>query len=133
VPFKARAIYSILCWLFFSFEYLLKCLYVCSMKQTKRQFSATKLQKVAKILNTIAHPVKLEILEILEAKESLNVSTICESIEASCEISMMSHHLAKMKDNGILVSEKKGKQVFYSIKDRHILNIFDCMEKCDLG
>ena len=102
------------------------------MKQTKRKFSAAKLQKVAKILKTIAHPVKLEILEILEFEEHLDVSTLCERIGSQCEISMMSHHLSKMKDNGILVSEKRGKQVFYSIADRHLLNIFDCMENCDL-
>ncbi|MFK7813044.1 MAG: ArsR/SmtB family transcription factor [Maribacter sp.] len=102
------------------------------MKQTKRKFSAAKLQKVAKILKTIAHPVKLEILEILEFEEPLDVSTLRERIGSQCEISMMSHHLSKMKDNGILVSEKRGKQVFYSIADRHLLNIFDCMENCDL-
>ena len=101
-------------------------------KDTKRQFSVDKLQKVAKILKTIAHPVKLEILEVLEAEEPLDVTTICERIGAACEISMMSHHLSKMKDNGILVSDKVGKQVFYRIADRHILNIFDCMERCEL-
>ncbi len=101
------------------------------MKGTKRNFSLEKLQKVAKVLKTIAHPVKLEILELLESEEPLDVSTICSSIGSDCEISMMSHHLAKMKDNGILISEKIGKQVFYSIADRHLLKIFDCMEKCD--
>ena len=103
------------------------------IKETKRQLSISKLQKVAKILKTIAHPVKLEILEVLEFKEPLDVTTICNKIGLECEISMMSHHLSKMKDNGILVSEKRGKQVFYSIADRHLLNIFDCMENCDLG
>ncbi|MDA7502072.1 metalloregulator ArsR/SmtB family transcription factor [Chitinophagales bacterium] len=102
------------------------------MKQTKRQFSVEKLQTVAKILKTIAHPVKLEILEVLEAEEPLDVGTICSRIDSVCEISMMSHHLAKMRDNGILISEKKGKQVFYQIADRHLLNIFDCMEGCEL-
>ncbi len=101
------------------------------MKLTKRKFSANKLQGIAKILKTIAHPVKLEILEVLETEEPLDVSTICNRIGAECEISMMSHHLAKMKDNGIVVSEKKGKQVFYRIADRKVLQIFDCMEKCD--
>ena len=100
------------------------------MKVSKRNFSSEKLQAVAKIFKTIAHPVKLEILEVLEAEEPLDVSTICERIGATCEISMMSHHLAKLKDNGILVSEKSGKQVFYRIADRHILSLFDCMEKC---
>lgn len=102
------------------------------MKETQRQFSVVTLQKVAKVLKTISHPVKLEILEILESHEPLDVSTICQKIGADCEISMMSHHLAKMKDNDILVSEKKGKQVFYRIADRHILNIFDCLEGCEL-
>lgn len=102
------------------------------MKSTKRGFSAGDLEKVAKILKTIAHPVKLEILEILESEEPLDVSTICSKIGAECEISMMSHHLAKMKDNGIVVSEKKGKQVFYRIADRSLLSIFDCMESCKL-
>ena len=102
------------------------------MKLTKRKFSITKLQKVAKILKTISHPVKLEILEILESDEPLDVSTICSRISNECEISMMSHHLSKMKDNGILISDKKGKQVFYSIADRNILKIFECMENCKL-
>lgn len=102
------------------------------MKMTKRKLSSEKLQAVAKILKTIGHPVKLEILEVLEQEEPLDVSTICDRIGAQCEFSMMSHHLAKLKDNGILKSEKKGKQVFYSIADRHLLKIFDCMESCDL-
>ena len=102
------------------------------MKSTKRQFSILKVQLVAKILKTISHPVKLEILEILESNEPLDVGSICAKIGIGCEISMMSHHLSKMKDNGVLVSEKKGKQVFYSIADRKLLSIFDCMESCDL-
>jgi len=102
------------------------------MKVTKRKLSSSKLQAVAKILKTIAHPVKLEILEVLETEEPLDVSTICARIGAECEISMMSHHLAKLKDNGIVTSEKIGKQVYYKIANRQILKIFDCMESCDL-
>lgn len=102
------------------------------MKTTQRNFSIQKIEKVAKVLKTIAHPVKLQILEVLEEEEPLDVSSICNRIGLECEISMMSHHLAKLKDNGILTSEKKGKQVFYSIADRSILKIFDCMENCDL-
>lgn len=97
------------------------------MKVAQRKFSPTKLQAAAKILKTIAHPVKLEILQVLEAEEPLDVSTICQRIGANCEISMMSHHLNKMKDNGIVLSEKNGKQVYYRLADRSILKIFDCM------
>ena len=99
------------------------------MKNTIRGFSIEKLEKVAKMLKIIAHPVKLEILEVLETEEPLDVSTICKRISINCEISMMSHHLSKMRDNGIVSSKKQGKQVFYSISNRQILNIFDCMQK----
>lgn len=100
------------------------------MKETKRKFSLENLQAVAKVLKIIGHPTRLEILEILEEEEPLDVGTICSRLGSPCETSMMSHHLAKMKDNGILTSEKAGKQVYYKIADRHILNIFDCMGNC---
>ena len=52
------------------------------MKLTKRKFSTEKLESVAKLFKTIAHPVKLEILEVLETEEPLDVSTICKRIGA---------------------------------------------------
>jgi ArsR family transcriptional regulator len=83
---------------------------------------------LAKIFKTVAHPVKLEILEVLESHEPMDVSSLCAEIGAECQISMMSQHLAKMKDNGILQSEKKGKQVFYRIADRRLLRVLDELE-----
>lgn len=97
----------------------------------KRNFSIARLQKVASILKIIAHPVRLEILEALEVEQRLSVREIQDRIESPVEQSMLSHHLIKMKDNGILHSEKIGKQIFYSITEKQILSIFDCMEKCD--
>ena len=79
-------------------------------------------------LKTISHPVRLEILETLEMEEPLAVSTIRARIKAQVEQSMLSHHLIKMKDNGILISYKKGKHIFYSIADRQVLRIFDCID-----
>ena len=103
------------------------------MKNTKRNFSPKSLEKVARILKTISHPVKLEILEVLENEEPLDVSTICNKIVIDCEASMMSHHLSKMKDNGILESEKRGKNVYYRIANRNLLKIFDCIESSNIN
>lgn len=103
------------------------------MNYKQAVLSKDKLQSAAKILKVIAHPVKLEILQLLgSATKPMDVTSLCEHIGAECEISMMSHHLAKMKDNGILISEKKGKQVFYSIKDNSILKLFKCLDQSDL-
>ena len=94
--------------------------------------SREKLQVGARLLKVLAHPVKLEILQILGNTDRMDVSTLCEQIGAECEISMMSHHLAKMKDNGVLRSEKIGKQVFYSITDKSLLKLLSCLDQCDL-
>lgn len=101
--------------------------------KTKRNLSFEKLTAVANILKTISHPVRLEILEILEHEEPLSVSSIRERIQIEVEQSMLSHHLIKMKDKGILSSTKQGKHIFYSIIDRQVLKIFDCMENCSIG
>lgn len=39
--------------------------------------------------------------------------------------SSISHQLNKMKTAGVVKCERNGKQVFYSLDDNHILDIFD--------
>lgn len=101
------------------------------MKGTTTTPTQAQLERAAKVLKTIAHPVKLEILSILAEEEPMDVSSLCAHVGMGCQISMMSHHLAKMKDNGVLLSEKQGKQVFYRIANRNLLNLFNCIENCD--
>ncbi len=101
------------------------------MKKTRRNLDFEHLETVAHILKTISHPVRLQVLEILEEEEPLTVSVIREKLTIKVEQSMLSHHLIKMKENGILKSTKEGKHIFYRIHDRQILKIFDCMENCN--
>lgn len=96
-----------------------------------RNLDIEKMMKVAEVLKTIAHPVRLDVLRILESNDGLSVADIRERIGVEVEQSMLSHHLIKMKDKGVLTSVKEGKQIYYSIVDRQMLKIFDCMENCD--
>ncbi len=100
------------------------------MTQTRRNINAKQLEKVAEVLKAISHPIRLAVLEILEAAEPLSVSEIREQLVPEVEQSLLSHHLVKLKDKGIVCSTKKGKYIYYSICDRQILKIFDCMENC---
>ena len=99
---------------------------------TTTHLTAEKITRVAEILKTIGHPVRLQILEALEEKEPLTVTEIQEKIESDTEQSLLSHHLIKMKDRGILKCEKHGMNVLYRLEDRKILKIFECMESCSL-
>lgn len=82
-----------------------------------------KLMKTASVLKVIAHPVRLQILEALGDKGSLTVSNIKDAIQTDVEQSMLSHHLIKMKDNGVLSSVKKGKFNHYSLVDKSLVSL----------
>ncbi len=100
--------------------------------KVKRNIHINHIKKAAEILKTIGHPIRLSVLQSLEAAEPKSVSEIQADLGMDVEQSLLSHHLIKMKDRGLLQSEKIGMNVYYSITDRHILKIFDCMESCGL-
>ncbi len=98
-------------------------------KRTKRNIEADKLQKIAKVLKAISHPLRLEILELLGEKEPQSVAEILEQIDV--EQSLLSHHLIKMKDKGVLDSFRRGRNIYYRLAFAQIAKIFDCMESCN--
>lgn len=90
-------------------------------------------ESIAELLKCIAHPVKLDILLLLRRKKALNVSEIQLMLGCDCEQSMLSHHLIKMKDKGILSSEKQGKNIFYSLQMTAIADIFPILERLEIN
>ena len=79
------------------------------VKRSRRNINAAKLEKVAHILKAISHPVRLEILEVLEGKPAQSVAEILEQLDV--EQSLLSHQLTKMKDTGILESYREGRNI----------------------
>ncbi len=88
-----------------------------------------KLERIAFILKTIAHPLRLGIIHLLEQHARLSVSDICELLDS--EQSLTSHHLQNMKLKGILNSKKDGRKVMYSLKERDVSLIIECLENCN--
>ncbi|GAA3968712.1 metalloregulator ArsR/SmtB family transcription factor [Hymenobacter antarcticus] len=69
-----------------------------------------KMEKVAFILKTTAHPTRIAIVQLLAAQESLSVSDISERLNV--EQSLLSHYLSGMKLKGILSSTRDGKNIW---------------------
>lgn len=90
---------------------------------------AEKLERIAYILKTIAHPLRLGIIHLLEQFPRLSVSDICEKLES--EQSLTSHHLQNMKLKGILSVKKEGRNMLYSLKERDVSLIIECLENCN--
>jgi len=89
-----------------------------------------KLEKVAFILKTIAHPLRISIISLLVANKKLCVNDICELLGS--EQSLTSHHLSNMKLSGILGSVREGKNIYYFLKLNEVITVITCMNKCEL-
>lgn len=96
---------------------------------SKIKINKEKYEKAAYILKAVAHPTRLAIIQLLEFQEKLTVNEICEIL--NCEQSLVSHHLINMKLRGILKSHKDGLNVYYSLKEREITKLLECIEKCE--
>lgn len=89
--------------------------------------SVYPFEKAAFTLKAIAHPVRLEIITILE-KGPKNVMQIQD--ELNIKQSMTSQHLKALADKEILKREKSGNRVFYSINKKEVLALLSCIKRC---
>ncbi len=79
----------------------------------------------AKILKALAHPTRLFIVEELSHGEKC-VRDLTDLVKA--DISTISKHLSVLKDSGLIRDEKRGLQVFYTLRYPCVLNFFNCIE-----
>jgi len=85
----------------------------------------TRLQARAEIIKAMAHPTRLFIVEELSRSERC----VCELTEMiGADISTVSKHLSILKNAGILDDEKRGTQVWYSLRCPCVLGFLSCVE-----
>lgn len=84
------------------------------------------LERASECLKTIAHPVRLRIIQIL----LLGDRPVGELAEA-CGIPshMMSEHLRILKDRRMLDNERRGRKVYYRIAEPCLADIMKCVAK----
>lgn len=87
-----------------------------------------KLEDAASKLRAIAHPMRIAIIEMLEAKEQMNVTEIYEALKI--EQASASHHLNILKTKNVLDSRRSGKKTFYYLKGDAVSQIVECINKC---
>ena len=87
-----------------------------------------KLERVAYILKTVAHPVRLGIIHLLEKNPKLSVTEICDKL--GTEQSLTSHHLQNMRLKGILSVKKEGRSRMYTLKEKDVSLILQCLANC---
>ncbi|TDO83313.1 ArsR family transcriptional regulator [Halanaerobium saccharolyticum] len=83
------------------------------------------LEKEAKLLKALAHPVRLVIVKGLMAEEGCNVSEMQECL--NIPQSTLSQHLAKLREANILNSKRNGLERNYYVVNETIMKIINVL------
>jgi DNA-binding transcriptional ArsR family regulator len=78
----------------------------------------------AKVMKALAHPTRLFIVDQL-GNEPRCVCDLTEMVGA--DVSTVSRHLSVLKEAGIVDDDKRGNQVFYSLRVPCVLNWYSCV------
>ena len=89
------------------------------MSDALRQFKS-------EILQGLAHPTRIAIVELLREGE-LSAGGLIDRLRI--EQANASQHLAVLRAKRIVVSRKVGNQVYYSIRDRALIEVLDILRR----
>jgi DNA-binding transcriptional ArsR family regulator len=95
------------------------------MKSTLK-LDVQKVEFAAKKIRTITHPARVQIIKLLEENEKLNVTQIYEKLNILQ--AETSHHLALLREYGILKKVRQGKMSIYSLNRETLENIVKISE-----
>jgi DNA-binding transcriptional ArsR family regulator len=81
-------------------------------------------EHAAEVLKAVAHPVRLQIVELLETKE-MCVGDIVAALGGKQAIT--SQQLNMMKDKGVLNCRRNGTKVYYHIENKNVIKLLNCI------
>ena len=79
---------------------------------------------VAEVLKAVAHPVRLQIIDLLERKE-MCVGDIVKALGGKQAIT--SQQLNMMKDKGVLECRRDRTKVYYRISNQNVIKLLHCV------
>ena len=92
----------------------------------QEELDIDRVEKIAFVLKTIAHPMRVGIIDLLSQNEKMSVNEITAYL--GLEQSLTSHHLANLKMKGVLGSKREGKNIFYFLKMKEVVDIVAILE-----
>jgi len=81
-------------------------------------------EHIAEVLKAVAHPARLQIVELLAAGE-MCVGDIASALGEKQAIT--SQQLNMMKDKGVLARRRDETKVFYRIENKNVIKLLDCV------
>jgi ArsR family transcriptional regulator len=85
----------------------------------------------AHICGVFAHPLRLELLQLLHERGECTVGDLAEA--TGVRMANLSQHLAVMRSTNIVVARKEGVSVYYCLSNPRIMQAFDLITEVMLG
>ncbi len=91
------------------------------MRNANVKIDNESLQNSSEILRALAHPLRMEILEFIDKNKSINVNKIYNTLKL--EQSITSQHLRILRNAGIVITEREGKFIHYTVNYNKIAHV----------
>ncbi len=95
----------------------------------KQELNKEHMEQAAYMLRAISQGTRLCVISLLAEQDEMTVSQLVEQL--NCEQSLLSHHLTDMRAKGILNCRKDGKNCHYSLKNKQITQVIECIRTCN--
>jgi len=91
------------------------------------QLDYSELRKAVLVLRAVNHSLRQDIIELLEEHEQMTVTDIY--IKLRLEQSVASQHLAILRRSGVVVTNRQGKFIYYSLDKERLEQISNLVEE----
>ncbi|MFF8940711.1 ArsR/SmtB family transcription factor [Streptomyces sp. NPDC014864] len=87
----------------------------CCPPLTERPFSAEEAERAARMFKALGDPVRLRLFSAVASHEG-GEACVCDISDVGVSQPTVSHHLKKLKEAGLLTSERRGTWVYYRVE-----------------
>ncbi|MGW3030808.1 ArsR/SmtB family transcription factor [Streptomyces sp. NPDC001178] len=87
----------------------------CCPPLTERPLTADEAEKTARMFKALGDPVRLRLFSLVASHEG-GEACVCDISDVGVSQPTVSHHLKKLKEAGLLTSERRGTWVYYRVE-----------------
>ncbi|MEU1087648.1 ArsR/SmtB family transcription factor [Streptomyces sp. NPDC005576] len=87
----------------------------CCPPLTERPMSAEEAQTASRMFKALGDPVRLRLFSAVASHEG-GEACVCDISDVGVSQPTVSHHLKKLKEAGLLASERRGTWVYYRVE-----------------
>jgi ArsR family transcriptional regulator, arsenate/arsenite/antimonite-responsive transcriptional repressor len=87
----------------------------CCPPLTQRPLSAVEAERTARMFKALGDPVRLRLVSLIASHEG-GEACVCDISDVGVSQPTVSHHLKKLKEAGLLTSERRGTWVYYRVE-----------------